>query len=252
MEWIIQDKIFGEETDLLVEALKNNNNPYKIVSDNTYFPDNPSIVRGSIDFVESYRHPFIDYIPGGLLHLEGYKCSNYYRYFQNRMLNHEYIMLPWWELKYKKDLIFKSFPESEKFFIRPNSGQKVFTGTTLQKRYWDQEIDIIHDLPSSNIKTSEIVLISPYQEILAEYRLLMHESNLIDYAMYSGEKQFTEDVFINFMASSVTYFPDILYTIDLAVTENSVKYLELNSFVSAGLYDMDYDKIVKYINNIKG
>lgn len=45
--------------------------------------------------------------------------------------------------------------------------------------------------------------------------------------------------------------PNILYTVDLAVTENSVKYLELNSFVSAGLYDMNYDKIVKYIESIK-
>lgn len=249
--WIIQDKVFGEETNSLVEALGNNNIQYKIVKDSSYPLYGRAIIRGSIDFVKSYRHPFTDYFPGGLLTLENYKCSNYYKFFKNRMLNYEYIMLPWWNLKDKKDLVFKAFPDSEKFFIRPNSGKKIFTGTTISKKWWDKELDIISSLPSSNIQDSDLILVSSYKEILAEYRLLMHKDHLIDYSIYSGENQFTEDVFINFMASSTTYFPDILYTVDLAVTENSVKYLELNSFVSAGLYDMNYDKIVKYIESIK-
>jgi hypothetical protein len=72
----------------------------------------------------------------------------------------------------------------------------------------------------------------------------MCQDKLISYCCYEGEESRFDDIFVKFWASTSEYYPDYFYTMDLAVTENSIKLLELNSFVSAGLYDMDFSEVV--------
>jgi len=248
MIWIIQDKIFGEETDLLIGALKNNNISYMITDKPLVCDPSKVILRGSTDFIRMFENANNNkYFR---LTLENYDCSRYYQYFGSRMLNSDFIILPWWKLK-DSTQIFQSFPNTEKFFIRPEVGRKIFTGTTLTKKWWDKELDIIYSLPSSNIKDSDLVLVSSYKEIVSEYRVLMHKNNVIDYSRYSGEELFDEEFAISFQSSVIDFFPDMLYTMDIAATKEGFKLLELNSFVSAGLYDIDYNKVVNYIESLK-
>lgn len=251
--WIIQDKVFGEETNLLIEALKFNYLDYKIVRK---IPDvnrhisvkHNTFIRGTIDFVESFQKILNQSFN---LTIDNYTYSSYTEHFGIRMLNSDYVILPWWKL-YDKEVIFNCFPDSDKLFIRPNSGRKIFTGTTLTKKWWIKELAIIKDLPSSSIKDSDLVVVSSYKEILTEYRLLMYRNQLIDWCIYSGEPSDHFDlvkIMVNFFSATIDFFPDILYTVDIAKTENDYKIIELNSAVSAGWYNMDYDKIVKFIES---
>lgn len=248
MYWIIQDPCFGEETRKLAKALENKKIRYDLVKNR---PDSiegvPDIVRGSVEFLEDMDRFIYD---DGYYHLDAYSCSSYYKYFGSRLLNHDCIFMPWGLLKFNKELIFKSFPNSDKLFIRPNSGKKLFTGTTLTKKWWDKELDIIGGLPYTIVKDEDMVLISSAKEIEKEYRLLMYNNELIDYSIYEGNYLPVDINFINFFAKSIDYFPDWIYTMDLAWTKDSVKIVELNSFYSSGLYDMDYDKVVSKIERI--
>lgn len=54
------------------------------------------------------------------------------------------------------------------------------------------------------------------------------------------------------LAESNTYFPDAFYTIDIGMTSNGPRIIELNSFVSAGLYNMDYEKVTKAVEDYYG
>lgn len=248
--WIIQDKVFGEETDLLVEALKNNNIEYKLrnhaYSDFYSLMDyDDYICRGSIDFVDYYS-----WYPNRLT-LKNYDYTKYSKYFKGLLLNEDYIVLPWWRLYNNTDIIFKAFPDTERFFIRPNSGRKIFTGTTLLKKWWTKELDIIKGLPNSQINQEDLVIISTANEIQAECRVLLYKNTIIDFSYYQGKQERGDLKFIEDFAKRCEYFPDNFYVMDIAFFENYGKIIELNNAFTAGLYDMDYDKIVKYIESVK-
>lgn len=248
MYFLIQSCVFGEEENLLCNAIRNakteDNSPlfYNVV-DTDYIPKtNKNIVpRGTIDFIEKIeKHTKEKYIT-----LDNYTCSNYYSYYKELLLNYDYIILPWAELEYKKEIIFKCF-DTDELFIRPNSGRKIFTGTSLTKKWWDKELKVIANLPSSNIKSTDLVLISSYKNIGDEYRVLLHNDKVIDFTCYTEnlENLKIQNILDAFV---IPYWPDKYWTMDLCVYNNWPRIIEINSFNSAGLYNMDYDKIIKYL-----
>jgi hypothetical protein len=164
--------------------------------------------------------------------------------------------MPWHKLyrPYAVDTI-KSATASNRFFIRPNSGKKIFTGTTLGYKYFTKELDIIKSLPDSNINDNDLVVISSEKQIDAEYRLLMHKNTIIDYSCYiepsyGSVRTDLLDRDFSWLALRIKNFPDCFYTLDICYTEKTPYILELNGASTAGWYDMDYDKIVKYIMGV--
>lgn len=238
--WIIQD-IFGEETNDFVRDLES----YEVVSAKYDVYDKEiyrgTQFRGSIDFVlKSCKYHGI----APQITLENYDCSNYYNLLNDRsLLNEDFIILPWGFLRTNKQKIFQAFPDSESFFIRPNSGRKIFTGTTLTKKWFEKELAIIKSLPSSSIQDSDLVLISSVKDIVSEYRTVVHsEAGVIDSIKYNGEDQDQVNEIIEYflMLRAVDFDPDVLYTIDTAfLADGKTRVLEFNSFHSAGLYGLN-------------
>lgn len=248
--WIIQD-IFGDETNDFVRNLES----YEVVSAKYDVYDKEiyrnTQFRGSIDFVlKSCKYHGIK----PQISLEKYDCSHYYNHLnEGSLLNDDFIMLPWGFLKAQKLKIFQAFPRVDSLFIRPNSGRKVFTGTTLTKKWFDKEIDIIGSLPSSSVQNSDLVLISSVKDIISEYRVVVHEeAGIIDSVKYEGEDQeyvnhvageFLTTKHLKFPAYLLDFHPDVLYTIDVAfLSDGTTRVVELNSFNSAGLYGLDIGK----------
>lgn len=241
--WIIQD-IFGEETNDFVRNLES----YEVVSAKYDVYDKEiyrgTQFRGSIDFVlKSCKYHGI----APQITIENYDCSSYYNNLNaEQLLNEDFIMLPWGFLKNNKKKIFESFPDVDSLFIRPNSGRKIFTGTTLTKKWFNKEIDIIRCLPNSSIKESDLVLISSVKDIVSEYRTVVHsEAGPIASVKYNGEDQDRVDEIIQYflMLKGVDFHPDVLYTIDTAfLADEKIRVVELNSFHSAGLYGLDIGK----------
>jgi hypothetical protein len=244
--WTIENKIFGEETNLLTNALKSNNIKYRLLENPEEdvpietFENN--VCRGSIEFVENYK------CYTKRLTLENYDYTKYSQYFKGLLLNEDYIVLPWWRLYNYQDIIFQAFPEAENFFIRPNSGRKIFTGTTLSKKWWIRELDIIRGLPSSNINHEDLVIISTKKQIEAECRVLLYKNEIIDFDYYEGKQERGDLNFIESFAKKCKYFPDNFYIMDIAFFGNCAKIVELNNLFTAGWYNVDYNKTVRKIN----
>lgn len=248
IKFVIQPKVFGDETNNLITALQKNDVPYCLGIPDIIKIDEPIFVRGTIDFIQS----FPSHNNKCKLTLENYTYTTYsqnYRFLFNKY----YIVLPWHRLDIT--LVGKCFPNSEKYFIRPNSGKKIFTGTTLTGRYWYKELEIIKNLPSSSIKDDDLVVIAPYKKLLEnEYRILMHENNIIDFSIYNEvneERIELKTIQEFFKMWELPKGPDPYYTIDITGYNDpgSIEIIEINSCASAGWYDMDHDKIIKYIIN---
>jgi ATP-grasp domain, R2K clade family 3 len=259
MEFIIQKdcQFSGGETDRLVQALKDNKVKYTL-ADRPYIQDGVTanadiFVRGSIEFVTEFNNMYGEYTNLYTTTLSNYTYSEYTKDIDDDMLNQSYIIMPWHKLyrPYTRDII-KSATVSNRFFIRPNSGRKIFTGTTLGYKYFTKELDIIKSLPSSNINDNDLVVISSEKQIDAEYRLLMHKNTIIDYAPYIINNPVNVNIKDDLceLASKIKYFPDTFYVLDICYNKSFPYILELNGASTSGWYDMDYNKIVKYIKEV--
>lgn len=249
---ILQSEIFGYENRLMIKALVENRMPFSIVNSlpiiNT--KEYSYVVRGSVEFVLSFIEKYGDKVFILPLTINNYRCNHYYQH-TSRLLNKDFVLVPWGKLEESKEFLFDRF-RGNRLFIRPNSGYKIFTGTSLGRKWFSKELEIIKNLPSSiNLHDNELVLVSSYKEIVAEYRAVIANGRLLDYTIYNGDEDVLgrDNEMIKKLVKSLAYSPDPWYTVDIARTASGRYYiLELNSFCSAGLYDMNYDLIVKTLH----
>lgn len=238
--WFIQDKIFGEEQEKLEKALKEKGIEYKILSTCLPISNSTSIFRGGTKFNPNNQY----------LTIKNYTYSTYTSMYNRLMLNCNFIMLPWWALYENYIGIFNCFPKTDRFFIRPNSGEKIFTGTTLSKKWFIQELNIILDLPNSSIRSDDLIIISSAKNIKSECRVFISNRKIIDYCFYEGEIIKDEFLipFIEKVINLTPVEPDIFWVLDLAYDENrGWRILEINNGLCAGWYDMNYSLIIDSI-----
>lgn len=254
MHWIIQDGVFGDETAELIKHTKS----YQLMKDCVYEFDGrgPFIIRGTTKFIRETYNRWAEYCKmPGLLHLDNYQCSNYYLEIpEEKLLNSDFLLLPWWKLKRSRYNVFE-YLNADRLFIRPNSGEKLFTGTTIGHKWFKKELEIIEGLPSSNFDQQDLVLVSSFKDVWNECRFLMQKNNIISFSPY-GDWETDENIedfsIVNIygdLVASNRYYPDSFYTIDVCMTPGGPQIIELNSFVSAGLYEMDYSLVVKAVED---
>lgn len=238
MKWVIED-IFEEETKSLVAALEKNNIEYSFEPRLTF---DLCIYRGSIEFVKRYNCH---------LDFDQFKCSNYYHHFGDLMFNDEYLFMTKACLRQNKRTIpwmVWNDKSPIKVFIRPDSGCKEFTGTTIGYKWFEKDLDIVlKDFPDDGM-----ILISSVKECPEEFRAVIGPDGLISLSKHSYNGiRITSQFYRKIIEFAKTFhFPAIetFYTIDFCEVDGKVRIMEINSFESAGLYDINYDKVVKYIN----
>lgn len=250
MLWVIQEG--WEELPQLEAALKANNTSYCIGYPESIIAGETIIPRGSMEFVKTLESRFGEYSNMVSWTPKNYECSYYYTKVEiDKLLNGECVFLPWKNLEtYGRDLF--SFFGNDRLFIRPNDGGKTFTGTTVGRKYFSRELEIIKSLPSSSINPETLVLISNARQLeYKEYRFLILDKKIVSFSDYSSDPYQVgalvpyKDLFS--FVKSLDYTPDWCYTIDVCV-DYQFKVVEYNSGVCAGWYDMDYDKIIKEFN----
>ena len=96
----------------------------------------------------------------------------------------------------------------------------------------------------------DLILIASARKIWNEVRFLMCKNKIVSASSYGdNEVPFSEGVYPDYcnMVEANFYYPDTFYTIDVGMTEQGPKIIELNSFVSAGLYVANYEKVAKAV-----
>lgn len=213
----------------------------------------PVILYGTIGYVSKCRSLFYPrtYADGDTTNCNIWMTSN----LQPFLLNRDYFMMPFGEVKRKLDFIFKTFGDG--IFIRPNTGKKAFAGTTFNSYNGDHELYSIQELESV---TDEILcVIAPAKKLKAEYRFLVGNGDVIDYSQYRRDdildvRHDTTEEALNF-AKSIAGLrsgqPDLIYTLDVAELINGDHaIIEINCFNCSGLYAMDRNIVVEQVTDI--
>ena len=184
-----------------------------------------------------------------------YDCTHYYHRNPNTpWLNLEHIFLPWGEIKHQFGLIRRAFGWCEKLFIRPNSGCKEFTGTTIwaTPKSIEAELEVIQRYPENDITDDLLVMVAAgYPVIRRECRVLCIKGEPISWAYYAGKPEEGDEAAIRKLAATLDYYPEDIFTMDVcSLAARHLAYVvELNSFSCSGLYDMDYAKVVEAVED---
>lgn len=253
MKWIIEDNVFPENQQKIIEVCERNEIEYQVATDMSRISvaNNRCIFYGSINgaMIAKRTTPIQIWI-------DGFECSRYYPLIEKEyLLNRDYFLIPYGELLRNKGLVFKCLEGYSdtlfSVFIRPNSGLKQFTGFSASYDDWERDIKSINMFPD------ELVFVSSRKKTGTEYRVLVCDGKVITGSCYLINDEIVEDPEDGLPESILSTSQEVAkmleetwygnypaYTMDIMEDQYTNKVVEINSFSCAGLYGMDMEKVV--------
>ncbi len=130
---------------------------------------------------------------------------------------------------------------TNKIFIRPNSGNKLFAGQSINIDNWEYEINRL----SERINPESLVILAPHVELSPiEWRFWIVKGTVVAYTPYSWEQDITwtsaPDHVLKLaqLVASNTWQLDTTYVVDIVVdTHNDAYVNEINATSTSGTYD---------------
>lgn len=181
------------------------------------------------------------------------KDANVYRFMylfkaieRDFLFNQNFIAMPMEEVAYNTYL-------PSKFFAKPDSGFKLFSGQVFDKARWMEEVKYLKQT-SRDRYLDDLVIISAPKEIKAEYRVIVHNRKPITASLYGYEIESknwdkNSDALFSFVEKALlqpkSYLPERLVLDVAEIGSDIFKILEINCFSTSSFYDCDWDKIAQ-------
>ena len=120
------------------------------------------------------------------------RCSSYYTYFGQSLLNNKYFLLSLGELLRRETEIMEYFKSAGYLFVRPDSNMKSFQAGVFN-------LNILNTMQSlgSELKRDEttLVLVSGKRAITKEWRFFVYKNQIITGSLYLvGEERVDETI----------------------------------------------------------
>lgn len=184
------------------------------------------------------------YFPGAFISNNS-AIDNLMKYYGENMLNYDSIVV---NFGCSDELI----PNISEFFIKPNEDTKAFTAEIISRDdflIFKNKIMAMGDQYSTVTPDTKVVIASP-KEIFSEYRFFVVDGKVITQSLYkSGGTVYyssaVDEYIIEFAQKMVDcYQPDRAFVLDVAITPDGLKVIEVNSINSSGLYAIDVQKMI--------
>lgn len=261
VKWVLDTAILKAniQAESFDKVLQRMGYEYIIIDSNTKFQipdvdfdDGPIVVYTSLNMAEKLRKRH-NWIPGVYLNHKNLSFTGYSSYIPHDwLLNNDCLMTTWKSFSTNKTRFFSIF-NTRRVFIKPNSGVKTFTGSTIDINDFDFEINGMNQ--TTSVLPETIVCVSPYKQIEHEYRFVIVDNKVITGSEYSWDDTVFERLDYESPCIKKCYDlavkmakyhwqPDIAYTCDIAITDYGPKIIELNSFSCAGLYMCNYEDVI--------
>lgn len=140
------------------------------------------------------------------------------------------------------------------FFIRPCEDDKAFSGTVVSKEdflKWQKTIIEIDDQRSKLNKDTRIT-VAPYKQIKTEARMFVFDGKVVtgSYYKFGAKVRYEEvkddDPVIDYTNKVVEHYqPAKAFVVDIALTEDGYKVIEINNINSVGLYHANVYKFIE-------
>lgn len=250
VKWLLERDVFHEDLDPIKDAITAAGMEYKEVryvplgAPNNfyeYYGQNECVIAyGSINFTAAVNRE-TNWYPGVWGNRKNLECTSYYPRLGKFLLNSEYIMLPYGELKRAKHHLFNILDKfaSGGIFLRPNSPLKSFTGQVVSWTRFDEDVN---RLGFYDVEPEHLVIASSMKEIKLEWRMIVIDGSVVAGSQYKEDTltQIREEVPIEVwdyaQVIANEYRLDDAYVIDIGKSFDELKMIEVNSFSSSGWY----------------
>lgn len=265
-KWLLETTVFEQNADnKIIELLEQKgaecklaHGAHEIWGAKTYLdlfgPRECVVVRGSIEFCGQVARES-QWVPGVYMTMKNYDCTNYYPVFGDKLLNEDYIMLPYGELSRRKDWLFETLGEKDTLFIRPNRGNKIFKGQLIYREKYERDL---RQLGFYDVEPQELCVVARPQNLISEVRCVVVDGKVITGSKYiedgklvpnAGPVDFGWLCLAQSCVDAVSYRPDRAWCIDLCQTKDGrIRILEVGAFSCAGLYGCDIETIIDAVS----
>lgn len=259
MYWIVQDNLYHERGyDAFCDALVRLEIPHTFVQvipfshELSPAPDvvNPVIVMGSTTLAKHAKK--LGWVPGAFLN-ENSNFLAWRKHYGEELLNHDAIVCRFSETI---DLL-----PGEEVFIRPVEDTKSFAGTLMVKydlEKWYESVANLEISSWTSITSDELVLMADPKTIQQEFRFFVVDGEVITGSRYKLGWRVTCEEVPEGDASQVyaqrmvdKWQPDRAFCLDVALTLNGYRIIEVNCINSAGFYAADMNKLVHALNQME-
>lgn len=261
-KWLIEDDAFPESVAPFIEAVQQLGLEYKTITQQPFVrpnfqtlfdKDDCVIFYGSLGLAKKISKQ-TNWVPGVYYDVPKYNCTSYYAALGKFLLNGNYIMLPFSELQRQKEFLFECVGQDRTVFIRPNRGDKIFTGKMVLKEEYDKDIDYFG---FGDIDPSELVIVSEPRNISNEWRFVVVDGEVITGSQYRENTRVAvaaeyPQAALDFAKNIVAvYNPEPAWILDVCRTDyNEHWIMEVGCFSCAGLYACNRTVIIEKISAI--
>lgn len=143
------------------------------------------------------------------------------------------------------------------FFVRPVLDNKSFAGTVMtwaEFEVFRENIAKITDDQDATLRLTDRIVVAPLTVIAAEYRFFVIAGQVVTGSLYKAgdvvrsSAHVPPEVWAFAQHCADTWRPNDAFTLDVALTAQGPKVIELNSANSAGFYACDVGAIIDAVN----
>lgn len=269
VNWLVESEVFLEYEDELADAITQTGRIVKRTPDlglqyrwqdfpdlyRRLFPENACVVfHGSIGLASELSRD-APWRPTTFCSWENYDCHVYYCRLADYLLNSDYVILPFGELKRRQQFLFDAVGDGARLFVRPNSVRKSFTGQSATSATFDQDIEVMgfYDVPPE-----ALVLVSAAKEITHEWRFVAADKQIVAGTQYKVDGNLVaspdttpESRLLAEQVAAQDFQPDPVWTIDICRTASGEhRLLEIGSFSCSDLYACDKRAVVEAVSAV--
>ena len=256
MHWVIEKMVFPQTADRLIAALDARGLPWSDLglprdASELCSHAGPALFYGSLNVGGSWELPWK---PGAIFEEKPLLCSSYYPRLQGTglLLNCRFAFSTVAELCENRFKVLSQLPYGDRFFVRPDSPLKHFSGRVVHEEKLSLEaLDHGYYYQDENIP----ILVAPAQKIGKEWRCVVSEDRVLAATGYDDGKPTSDPV-----PPGVTYVAvrcaeecpvAPIFVVDSADTDWGPRVVELNSFSCSDLYGCEWGPVVEAVEKLQ-
>lgn len=272
VHWLVEDGPFEEDLEPIITEIERQGHPLKIVKYSPFesgnygnlYPEDACVVfYGSLNLAHQLQRQ-TPWIPGPMANFDNYSLMNLYGVFGQHwdLLNYDPKFGPW---GYVYNEIYNDMTRNKNskksYFIRPNTGNKSFSGQVV---YTPSDLLYI----DSRCEKHDLVMYHRPLKIGQEYRFIVADNKIVSGSLYKKNNELEPTTSSNIPDKIWKYCQeeildqmewddkpssfDRMFVMDVAVSFNPsmIEIIELNSVCCSGWYACDPEPIVREMSRI--
>ena len=257
--WVVEPRVFPATYGRFADAIREAGHCVVEWSDEwwqsnewPHLGDEPVMFHGSLGNAARVRSER-PWRPGAFCNVAAFHCSQWYPSAARWLVHQKWHLTQANELIEQYDAILKRIGSLERFFVRPDSPLKPFSGRVLSREQLSLK-SLDHGYYYDD--TSLPIIVAPVREIGREWRYVVVEGTVVAGSAYKavGRQQRSDDPagepwkFASNIAANIPA-PDEVYVLDICEAEGKLHLLELNPFSGADLYACEPRAVVNAVSS---